>query len=289
MTDPDTAQYLVAIDGEMTGPSLKHHRMVAMGACVVRVGAEPEVVDRFGAYMPIPSDGDAAWDPATWREFWDNPAKAATRTTYHPGKDGGRTTRKVNGTPVVFLRDAAHSVGVQQPAAAMEAFWLWLKRVTAGRNYTIVSDTAGYDVKWFDYYLSTYLDTPNETHALELVSGTYKPNRALTCHSIGAAGRPLWASSKGARDEALGEGVVLPEACLAVEHDHNPAHDAQAMGMKAAYLSHVLAERAAKVKCAQKEAEARKRLREASIGSDVDTDGDSNLVVAHEAGVCAIV
>ncbi len=168
--------YLIALDGEMTGPVYGRHRMVAVGACMVRVGAVPEVVTSFRAYMPVPADGDAAWHARTWREFWSQTPKDGTQTH------------------VAALRAGAAKHGTVEPRVAMLAFWTWLRAAVEGHGdrVRIVSDTAGFDVGWFTYYLSTYLpaDAPGEG-VLEYVTGDYVPVRGLTCHSIGAAGWPL--------------------------------------------------------------------------------------------------
>ncbi len=172
----DDTQYLVALDGEMTGPVYGRHAMVALGACMVRVGAVPEVLATFRAYMPVPPDGDPAWYPRTWREFWSATPKDGTRTH------------------VEALRAGAAEHGTQPPAEAMARFWRWLCDVTAPHRgrVRVVSDTAGFDVGWITYYLSMHLpaDAPNDG-VLEYVTGEYVAVRGLTCHTVGAAGRPL--------------------------------------------------------------------------------------------------
>lgn len=259
--------HFLTIDVEASGQEVTNHRLLAIGACVVSTRTvtvcEPREQHTFRVVFDLPPTSDEqAWDAATLAEFWRNPAK---------GRDGA--------TPLDLLMMLARCHGTCAPEVGIPRFLNWLHAMGEryAKDIVIVTDTACFDAGWLQYYVSKYgrgrpqpegvweniravgayimgwlfphqQQQQQEEHAykgicsLNYVFGRYQPVRDSTSFHMGVARRTpragLWGAERSAL-EVLGI-KAFPSSVTSVPHDHDPANDAERIGLEAALIANAL-------------------------------------------------
>lgn len=207
---------IIAIDIEGSGPNLVQHFMLEFAASLIKIGAD-KPTDTY--YVSLEAPPNTTWSVETLADFWAKPDK------------------KTGVAPIYALNERRAKNPKVKPEVAMDQFVDWIRARNAeiearGGRLIIVSDTAGYDVKWIDYYLSHY-----STKAVELaqVLGTYRPTRDISSFMIGIAGVMQDGGSFDAAIDALGLDAK-DDWGASFAHSHDPASDAQHIAARASYI-----------------------------------------------------
>lgn len=214
---PNEATDLLCIDVETAGPNLVKNFMLEFSAAVIRVGSDtPYSI----YYRSLAQPDKTTWDAHTLNDFWAKPDD------------------KTGIAPILALNKRRDTVPMWKPAAAMDDFVRWVRarndEVRArGGMLMIVTDTAGFDVKWIDYYLSAH----GTLDVCELcnVFGYYQSTRDISSFMLGIAGQMLAHGSSEAamrkmkRNKAANWGERYA-------HDHNPENDAQHIAATSSYM-----------------------------------------------------
>lgn len=214
---PNEATDLLCIDVETAGPNLLKHFMLEFSAAVIRVGSD---VPYSVYYRSLAQPDSTSWDSHTLADFWMKPDEAT------------------GVAPIVALNKRRDVVPTWQPSAAMDDFVRWVRArndEVRARNgmLMIVTDTAGFDVKWIDYYLSAY----GTLGVCELCNafGYYQTTRDISSFMLGVAGRML---ARGASEAALSKLKRRKSDNWGERyaHDHNPENDAQHIAATSSYV-----------------------------------------------------
>lgn len=235
------SHYLV-IDVETTGQNVIKHTLLAIGACVVSTRTcavvEPRSEHIFRACMPIPDPFSQAtlksWDLNTLNDFWLNTAK---------GTGDGQT-------PLNLLYALAAPTNPWVCASeedGMVRFVNWAKAMGAKfkKDIVVMMDTACFDAGWMQAALGRHSDVTG-VDSLNYVLGSYAPPRDSTSFHMGVGLKlpedGLWGGDRAALSRF---GIAgWPDWVKAVAHDHDPAHDAESIGLKAVFIANeVRAER----------------------------------------------
>ena len=208
---------LICVDVEGSGPNVKHHFMPEYAAVHIKIGSDTPL-DTFYRSLAAPPGTD--WSAETLATFWAKPDK----------KTGIAPITAFNERRIAFPP-------IQVKDDTMNEFVDWVRTrneivKAEGGVLIIVTDTAGYDTKWIDTYLSHY---STKASALDEILGYYQPTRDISSFYIGL-GRSLQVG--GSRKAAL-RALGLESANdwgNRYAHNHDPASDAKHIAASASYV-----------------------------------------------------
>lgn len=217
------SHYLV-IDVETSGADLVKNFLLATGACVVdsKTGCIDKS-DEFLVYYQKPLETD--FEQRCRVEFWDKKNEFSEYTN------------------MKLLEIQQQKFGIVDPTEGTEKFQDYLEEMAKKyvNDLVIITDTAGFDVAWINYYLGKF-SSSKRILSLNYVTGKYQPTRDVTSFYMGIGCHlpedGLWGSKEVALSILNGK---FPD--FKVEHDHNPLNDAKTIAMQATYIAKLIRER----------------------------------------------
>lgn len=146
------------VDIEASGQHQTKNEMMAIGACIgdSKTG---EIIDEFQVFLKPHDQDDIHWEQRSLDEFWDK----------HPDIKK-EVLNKIS------------SVGLS-PNEAMIQFHNWIndKPPDVLKDMIIMTDTAGFDIGFLNYYLS-FADMPSMNY---IIGGKYRPIRDASSFHMG--------------------------------------------------------------------------------------------------------
>ena len=211
---------LLVLDIETSGPHMLYNFIVSIGACVVDIKTEQVLVEHdFEIYLKQPAD--RCFDKQCFDEFWNKPFKHGEKMT-RLEKSNERGTE----------------IGMLMPHDAMYMFAHYVSRVFKTFKHEevhIITDTAGFDIGWLNYYLNMYFPRNRLFTSLETASGHYIAPRDMTSYNLGLLQRPLNANVTD-KDLQYVADKKFSKYQKKQRHNHNPLVDAKCIGMRAAFV-----------------------------------------------------
>lgn len=215
--------YYIALDGEFSGPRVNKHYMIQLGAAFFD-GVSMAPLDTFQVDMNQPLDREFDADTLAW---WSN-------------KDSPRYEQRQD------LIDRSRNGKCVDARTAMQQFVEWIykcaKSISFPENALVfVTDTAGSDVKWIDYYLAFYADhNPLDLFFAAYLGQSYWCDTvSVDMFALGVAkitptlrnqkrAKQAWSTCEDAAFNALG--VNSMAIASRTPHDHEARSDATHIG-----------------------------------------------------------
>lgn len=193
---------IVVIDIETTGSNCLKNEMVCFGVVIVDLMHNRKVSS--GDFYLLPMKENYVWEQRCLDEFWDKPENIEMKR---------EMLRKAE------VRGAYSSV-------AMNAFYQWVLKHTAGSEAVVFFDTAGFDVTFMNVYMSR-AGLPS----MDYIFGSYQPVRDSSSFHAGVAKclptDGMWGMEKQAIKTLGGDVDTLGKNPHAANHD--PLSDAHSI------------------------------------------------------------
>lgn len=213
-------ELIVSIDVETLGPNIHRNIITEIGYAIIRV-SDGVVVDLYATFIPY-REGTTS-DQRCLGSFW--------------------LKRDDTGGFPLLRRLEESMQGIRQaPHHAMSALVKRLRHFTNGKKVQLITDTAGFDASWINYYLPIPAEGSEDPPSVDFLfldeNGRtyYNPPLQVTPFFKGVGWRYPTSSPFLSACMALG----IPPRSFGVKHDHHAENDALLLGLRYMYiLSHI--------------------------------------------------